>query len=194
VLFVRLVLTRDAGEAPGPAQAALWVDAKRVYMELRPDLRRVYVAVTRLDVFAPLLEPLGFTALAGPPVFVDGIPHHSLALDFGPRSVDGWLAGLVASELALATDPQLDPGTRTLRLDGRRITLTQLEYDLLRYLHQRSGETISRAELLHEVWGYQWQGGGNVIEVAVSGVRRKLGDRASLIDTIRGKGYRWHDP
>jgi DNA-binding response OmpR family regulator len=100
----------------------------------------------------------------------------------------------VASELALATEPQLDPATRTLRLDGRQITLTQLEYDLLRHLHQRSGETISRAELLHEVWGHQWQGGGNVIEVAVSGVRRKLGNRASLIETVRGKGYRWHDP
>jgi hypothetical protein len=194
VLFARLLLTRDGGEAPGPAQAALWVDAKRVYMELRPDLGRVYQAISRPDVLGPLLQPLGFTALAGAPVVVDGIAHHSLALDFGPRSVDGWLAGLVASELALASDPQLDPATRTLRLDGRQITLTQLEYDLLRHLQQRSGETISRAELLHEVWGHQWPGGGNVIEVAVSGVRRKLGDRASLIGTVRGKGYRWHDP
>jgi Transcriptional regulatory protein, C terminal len=194
VLFVRCLLTRDAGESPGPAQAALWVDAKRVYMELRPDLRRVYVAVSRLDVFAPLLEPLGFTTLPGPPIELDGLPIHSLSLDFGPRSVDGWLAGLVTSELALDIDPRLDAGARTLTINGEPIALTKLEFELLRHLHQRSGKTVPRAELLRDVWGHKWQGGGNVIEVAVSGIRRKLGQHAQLIDTVRGIGYRWRDP
>ena len=194
MLFVRCLLTRDAGESPGPAQAALWVDAKRVYMELRPDLRRVYLAVSRLDVFAPLLEPLGFTALPGPPIVLDGLRFHSLSLDFGPRSVDGWLAGLVTSELALDTDPQLDADARTLTINGEPIALTQLEFELLRHLHQRSGKTVPRAELLRDVWGHKWHGGGNVIEVAVSGLRRKLGQHAQLIDTVRGIGYRWRDP
>lgn len=122
VLFLRCLLTRDGGELPGPAQAALWVDAKRVYMELRPDLRRVYAAVSRLDVFAPVLEPLGFITLPGPPVVLDGVPFHSLSLDFGLRSVDGWLAGLVTSELALDIGPRLDANDRTVqhRLAGRR--------------------------------------------------------------------------
>ena len=194
VLFVRCLLARDAGESPGPAQAALWVDAKRVYMELRPDLRRVYLAVSRLDVFAPLLEPLGFTARPGPPIELDGLPFHSLSLDFGPRSVDGWLAGLVTSELALDIGPQLDAGARTLTINGDPIALTQLEFELLRHLHQRSGKTVPRAELLRDVWGHKWQGDGNVIEVAVSGLRRKLGQHAQLIDTVRGIGYRWRDP
>ena len=39
-----------------------------------------------------------------------------------------------------------------------------------------------------------WDGGGNVIEVAVSGIRRKLGEHAGLIDTARGVGYRWRAP
>jgi hypothetical protein len=194
VLLLRCLLTRDGGELPGPAQAALWVDAKRVYMELRPDLRRVYAAVSRLDVFAPVLEPLGFITLPGPPVVLNGVPFHSLSLDFGLRSVDGWIAGLVTSELALDIGPRLDGNDRILTIDGERIALTQLEFELLRHLHERSGKTVPRAELLRDVWGHKWQGGGNVIEVAISGIRRKLGDHAELIDTVRGVGYRWHEP
>ena len=194
VLFVRCLLTRDTGDSPGPAQAALWVDAKRTYMELRPDLHRVYLAVSRLDVFAPLLEPLGFTALPDPPTVLDGVPFHSLSLDFGPGSVDGWLTGLVTSTLAPDIGPRLDAGARTLTINGEPIALTQLEFELLRHLHQRSGNTVPRAELLRDVWGHKWHGDGNVIEVAVSGIRRKLGEHAELIDTVRGVGYRWRDP
>jgi two-component system alkaline phosphatase synthesis response regulator PhoP len=40
------------------------------------------------------------------------------------------------------------------------------------------------------VWGYDWTGGANVVEVAVSGLRRKLGDRATALETVRGVGYR----
>jgi DNA-binding response OmpR family regulator len=59
-------------------------------------------------------------------------------------------------------------------------------------LQGRSGEAVSRRELLREVWGYQWDGGGNVIEVAVSGLGRKLGRYAGRLETVRGGvGYRW---
>jgi hypothetical protein len=107
VLFARHLRSRD-GEAPSPAQSALWVDAKRRYMELRPHLRRVYVTTVDPGVYAPSLTPLGFTFLPGPPAIVDGREHHSLVLDFGPRSVDGWLAGLVASELDADPGPRVD--------------------------------------------------------------------------------------
>ena len=52
VVFVRWLLTRDHGEAPSPVQADLWVDAKRAYMELRPQLRRMYTAFRRPEVYA----------------------------------------------------------------------------------------------------------------------------------------------
>ena len=51
------------GGEESPAQAALWLDAKRLYMELRPSLRRTYIAVNRLDTLRRLLEPLGFAEL-----------------------------------------------------------------------------------------------------------------------------------
>ena len=194
VLFVRRLLTRDGGEAPGPAQGALWVDAKRVYMELRPGLRRVYTTIRDLPTYGPQLEPLGFRPLPGAPLELDGAVHHSLGLDFGPGSVDGWLTGLVAGELGVESDPRLDAAGRRLRLDGRDVALTELELALLTHLHDRGGAAVPRAELLRAVWGHEWQGAGtNVIEVAVSGIRRKLGEHAGLLQTVRDVGYRWRD-
>jgi Transcriptional regulatory protein, C terminal len=194
VLFVRHMLTRDGGEELSPAQAALWLDAKRMYLELRPSLQRTYTAVHRLDLLGSLLEPLGFAELPGPPPELDGTTYHVMALDFGAGSVDGWLARLVAAELGLEGGPRLDPERRELGLNGRRVALTQLEYDLLSHLHERAGRPVPRVELLAEVWGHQWPGDGNVIEVAVSALRRKLGDHAGLIQTVRGIGYRWSEP
>jgi hypothetical protein len=190
VVFVRWLLSRDHGESPSPAQAALWVDAKRAYMELRPHLRRMYTTLRRPEVFAPMLEPLGFTALDHADVVIGDATYHSLVLDFGPRSVDGWLATLVAGELDLHDEPLLDTAARHLRLGDRRIPLTELELALLTHLYEREGQAVPRAQLLRDVWGDQWQGGSNVIDVAVSALRRKLGDHASIIETVRGVGYR----
>ena len=190
VVFVRWLLSRDQGESPSPAQAALWVDAKRAYMELRPHLRRMYTTLRHPEVFAPMLEPLGFTALDHADVVIGDATYHSLVLDFGPRSVDGWLATLVASELDLHDEPLLDTAARHLRLGDRRIPLTELELALLTHLYEREGQAVPRAQLLRDVWGDQWQGGSNVIDVAVSALRRKLGDHASIIETVRGVGYR----
>jgi DNA-binding response OmpR family regulator len=86
------------------------------------------------------------------------------------------------------------PGRRELAVDSRTVALTRLESDLLGHLQRRAPEAVPRAELLAEVWGDHWQGGGNVIEVAVSSVRRKLGDDAALVETVRGIGYRWREP
>jgi DNA-binding response OmpR family regulator len=49
-----------------------------------------------------------------------------------------------------------------------------------------------RSELLRDVWGYEDAGGSNVIEANVRSLRRKLGDRAASIETVRGLGYRFH--
>ena len=59
-----------------------------------------------------------------------------------------------------------------------------------RYLLDREGQVVARDALLRDVWGYEWTGGSNVVEVAVSGLRRKLGARAGALETVRGAGYR----
>lgn len=112
-------------------------------------------------------------------------------LDFGPASVDGWLAKVVASELQIEADSILDVVQRQLVVDGQRIDLSKLEFEVLNYLHQRQGRVVERPALLRDVWGYDYAGGSNVIEAIVRSLRKKLGDRAAVIRTVRGIGYRF---
>ena len=100
-LFLRRWLSRDHGEAPSPVQAACWLDIKRAYMELRPKLRRVYLTVIDLPTYAPAATQLGFQPLEDLGVELDESLYFTAMLDFGPASVDGWLAGLAADELGL---------------------------------------------------------------------------------------------
>jgi len=111
-------------------------------------------------------------------------------LDFGPSSVDGWLARLVASELGVAGDDLLDRAARELVLNGRRVNLTRLEFGVMEYLQQRAGEAVPRVALLENVWEQNFDGGSNVVDVVIRALRKKLRDRASVIETVQGVGYR----
>jgi len=102
----------------------------------------------------------------------------TVRMDFGPASVDGWLADLGARERLEASDEQPDG-------------LTRLEAQVLTYLRAREGQAVERAALLRDVWGYEWTGGSNVVEVVISSLRRKLGGDAGTIATVRGVGYRY---
>jgi hypothetical protein len=186
VLFNRHALAR--GDA---ATAALWLDVKRVYLELRPHLRRLYLPVTDVDSALAALAPLGFSLVPGEPIMVGHDAHWTLVNDFGPGSIDGWLGDVVGRELGAGDAAVLDPEARRLVLDGRAVDLTRLELDVLRHLRRREGIAVTRDELLREVWGHQWTGAGsNVVEAVISGLRRKMGDRAAALQTVRGVGYR----
>ena len=188
VLCVRFSHSRG-GEGRSPASAALWLDVKRDYLELRPRLRRVYIAALEPEVVGPPLEPLGFAPLA-PAIDAGAARYTILVNDFGPGSVDAWLAEVVGRELQDAEEGVVNAARHELVLDGRRIPLTRLELALLRYLQQHDGRAVRRDALLRDVWGHQWTGGSNVVETVVSGLRRKLGDRAAALETVRGVGYR----
>ena len=184
VLFHRRWLSKEGGELPSDVQAATWLDIKRVYMELRPELRRLYTAVRDIATYAPIVATLGFVALPEA-VQLDEATYHSALLDFGPSSVDGWLAKLAANELLIESESILDPVQRQLVLDGRRVDLTRLEFDLLDYLYQRQPNLVERTALLRDVWGYTHVG-SNVVDTVVRSLRTKLGERASMIETVRG--------
>lgn len=194
VLFFRGMITRDYGEAPSAVQAAVWLDLKRTYMELRPHLRRIYSIVRDVETYGPMVAPLGFEPLPGDPIELDGVSYYAAQLDFGPTSIDGWLSRLVASELQIEDDSILDLVQHQFVLDGRRVDLTKLEFEVISYLHERQGTVVERCDLLRDVWGYDYAGGSNVIEANVRSLRRKLGDRAGCIETVRGLGYRFHAP
>lgn len=194
ILFYRGQLDRDRGEAPGGVQAACWLDLKRAYMELRPHLQRVYGGVYDLATYGPIATPLGFQLLPGAPVQIDGSDFYPTVLDFGPGSVDAWLAWLVASELGIPDEQLLDAENRQLILDGERIDLTPLEWGVVELLIDRRGQTVTRRALLEKVWGYDDAvAGSNVVEVVVRSLRKKLGERAGMVETVRGLGYRLRD-
>jgi hypothetical protein len=190
VLFNRFDLTGPDEANADLVKAALMLDLKRRYMELRPDLRRIYSTDTR-SVAGTAWEQLGFKNVPGGVVEVAGEQEYPLFLDFGPASVDGWLTRVIASELRVDDDQLLDFAQRQLVVDGRRIDLTKLEADVLRCLVESPYRVVDRATLLHEAWGYDDPGGSNVIEAQVKAIRRKLGDRAAAIETVRGIGYRF---
>lgn len=191
VLFNRVWMARDHGEAPSPVQAACWLDVKGRFMELRPNLRRIYSIVRDIATLGPMVAPLGFVPLPGEPTSLDDMPYYAAVLDFGPASIDGWLSALVAAELRIDEGSILDVAQHQLVIDGRRVDLTNLEFALFNYLYERTGQVVERASILRDVWGTDYAGGSNVIEVLVGSIRRKLGDRSAAIETVRGMGYRF---
>ena len=88
-------------------------------------------------------------------------------------------------------DLQLNTVDRTVQRAGRPITLTAMEYRVLEYLAHRPRAVVSKTELLEHLYDYNWEKFSNVIEVYISGLRRKLDQDSeqSLIRTLRGQGY-----
>jgi two-component system copper resistance phosphate regulon response regulator CusR len=89
-------------------------------------------------------------------------------------------------------DVVLDVATRRVERDGRAVELTAREFLLAETLLRHPGQVLSRQQLLSRVWGYDFDGGSNIVDVYVGYLRRKLG--AGLIDTVRGVGYRLGEP
>jgi DNA-binding response OmpR family regulator len=88
-------------------------------------------------------------------------------------------------------DLQLNTVNRTVQRSGRTIMLTAMEYRVLEYLAHRPHAVVSKTELLEHLYDYNWEKFSNVIEVYISGLRRKLDDGSDrqLIHTVRGQGY-----
>jgi DNA-binding response OmpR family regulator len=89
----------------------------------------------------------------------------------------------------------IDEATYSARLRGRSLDLTFKEFELLKYLAQHPGRVFTRAQLLQEVWGYDYYGGTRTVDVHVRRLRAKLGpEHESLIGTVRHVGYKFVTP
>ena len=85
----------------------------------------------------------------------------------------------------------IDEDSYTARVHGTVLNLTYKEFELLKYLAQHPGRVFTRAQLLNEVWGYDYYGGTRTVDVHVRRLRAKLGaENESLISTVRNVGYR----
>jgi DNA-binding response OmpR family regulator len=92
-------------------------------------------------------------------------------------------------------DLSVDEATYSAKLKGRVLDLTFKEFELLKYLAQHPGRVFTRAQLLQEVWGYDYFGGTRTVDVHVRRLRAKLGpEHEALIGTVRNVGYRFVSP
>ncbi|PQP84325.1 DNA-binding response regulator [Paenibacillus sp. PCH8] len=98
------------------------------------------------------------------------------------ESEAGWLT---------AAGLKLNEGTREISRDGVPIELTPREFDLLVYLLQNQRQVLSRDQIVQAVWGYDYYGDTNVVDVYIRYVRKKVdnGFTPPLIHTVRGVGY-----
>lgn len=88
-------------------------------------------------------------------------------------------------------DLTLDEASREVRRAGREIALSAREFDLLRLLMMHPNQVLPRERILDQVWGYNFFGDANNVEVYIRYLRQKLGDeKHQLIQTVRGVGYR----
>ncbi|MFO7590074.1 MAG: response regulator transcription factor [Acidimicrobiia bacterium] len=121
-----------------------------------------------------LSKPFSFVVLLARlrALFRRGAPPRPAVLEFGPL--------------------RLDPATRSAAHGDVEVALTAREFSLLEYLMRRDGHVSSKPEILDHVWGMDFAGDPNVVEVYIGYLRRKLDETfgTKLIHTVRGSGYR----
>jgi len=97
----------------------------------------------------------------------------------------------------LAKDLEIDTEKYEVRVKNRMVSLTPLEFELLRFLAENEGKVFSRDVLLDKLWGYDYYGDTRTVDVHIRRLRTKIEEDASnpkYIITVRGKGYKFRDP
>lgn len=84
----------------------------------------------------------------------------------------------------------LDRDMHTVRAEGREIALTYKEFELLNYLMENQRIVLTRDQILEAIWGYKYEGENRTVDVHIRNLRQKLGEAGSIIETVRGIGYR----
>ena len=86
---------------------------------------------------------------------------------------------------------EINMSGREVFVDGKPVSLTPKEYDLLFYLVRNKGIALSREKLLEEVWGYDFYGDDRTVDTHIKMLRNSLGDYRKFIVTLRGMGYKF---
>lgn len=88
-------------------------------------------------------------------------------------------------------DLMIDAKGREVSYKGNIISLTKTEFDLLEYLMMNEGRALSREQIVSKVWGYDFEGDTNIVDVYVRYLRSKIDDvfGVKIISTVRGVGY-----
>jgi DNA-binding response OmpR family regulator len=179
----------------GPSPDVVLVDARSELSEARATCRMLRATGLGVPLIAVVTEA-GLIALNA-----DWGVDDVILGGAGPAEVEARLR-LAVGRLSMATaasggliraaELTIDPDTYAAKLKGRPLDLTYKEFELLKFLAQHPGRVFSRAQLLQEVWGYDYFGGTRTVDVHVRRLRAKLGaENEALIGTVRNVGYRF---
>jgi DNA-binding response OmpR family regulator len=199
------LLLHDVRVAPAEASALLDTpECDAIVVDARRDLghgRGLTQLIRTTGVDVPLFTVVTEGGLAA--VTADWGVDDVLLDTAGPAEVEarlrlalGKLEACSAHEVApdeiRAGELVIDEATYTARISGRLLDLTYKEFELLRYIAAHPGRVFTRAQLLQEVWGYDYFGGTRTVDVHVRRLRAKLGtEYEALIGTVRNVGYRF---
>ncbi len=89
-----------------------------------------------------------------------------------------------------AGEIELYPDRHQVLVEGKEVTLTHKEFELLSVLIQQPGIVFTREKLLNQIWGYTFEAESRTVDVHIRTLRQKLGPCGSYIETVRGTGYR----
>lgn len=85
----------------------------------------------------------------------------------------------------------IDTVSRQVSIDLQTVDLSPKEYELLAFLVENRGKALSRQQILNQVWNYDYFGDLRTVDTHINRLRTKLGEKSSLVQTIRGYGYRF---
>lgn len=196
---VRVIPAEASALIDAPRSDALLVDGRRDLAHIRALTR--LVRQTGVDCPVLLITTEGGLAAVNAEWGIDDVVLESA----GPAELEARLRLAIGrnavaeeveadGELRLG-DLAIDEGAYSARIRGRSLDLTFKEFELLRFLASHAGRVFTRAQLLQEVWGYDYFGGTRTVDVHVRRLRAKLGaEHESLIGTVRNVGYRFVPP
>jgi DNA-binding response OmpR family regulator len=192
---VRVAPATAASLAGGQPPDAVLVDARRDLVQAKRLLQALRGANCAVPVLVIVTEG-GWAALTA-----DWGADDVVLATAGPGEVDARLrlalgraagAGPDESGEIRSGDLIINEVTYSARLKRRSLDLTFKEFELLKFLAQQPGRVFTRAQLLQEVWGYDYFGGTRTVDVHVRRLRAKLGaDNEDMIGTVRNVGYRF---
>jgi DNA-binding response OmpR family regulator len=180
---------------PGkPAPDVVLIDARRDLAQGRKLLRTLRAIVGQLPVVVVVSDG-GWAAVSA-----DWGADDFILASAGPAEVEARLRLALGRSAPTAEPPNeiragglvVNEVKYSARIHGRTLDLTFKEFELLKFLAQSPGRVFTRAQLLQEVWGYDYFGGTRTVDVHVRRLRAKLGaDNEELIGTVRNVGYRF---
>ncbi len=192
---VRILPAEPAALVNAPLGDVVLVDSRRDLAQSK-SLCRVLRATGSSAPLIAILTEGGLAALNA-----EWGVHDVLLDTAGPAEVDARLRLALSAAPSdemdhggpiRAGDLTIDEETYSARVRGQQLDLTYKEFELLKFLAQHPGRVFGRAQLLQEVWGYDYFGGTRTVDVHVRRLRAKLGpEHEGLIGTIRNVGYRF---